>query len=108
MNNLQIAYSNLTSNEPTTISVAGNLIKDNARNFKRDLMTILAEKPDDLYLDITGIIKMDNYGVEAIVTAHNKMSDSGRKLYLVSSDNYPVHDFLLLSRYQNILNHMRA
>lgn len=94
MKNLQVTFNNVENNQPLTISLAGTLTINNAMNFKRDLLNIVRGLEKDCYIDITGLFKIDENGLNALMSAKRNLEMTGNKLYVLSTDSNKLNTIL--------------
>lgn len=94
MKNLQVTFNNVENNQPLTISLAGTLTINNAMNFKHDLLNIVRGLEKDCYIDITSLFKIDENGLNALMSAKRNLEMTGNKLYILSTDSNKLNTIL--------------
>jgi anti-sigma B factor antagonist len=87
------------------LTARGELDITTAPALREQLVLLVAEKPDTLVLDLTGVTFMDSVALAAVVHASRSMGDPGGLLIVVGTDSYArlVLDASGLSKCLNVV-----
>lgn len=109
MKNLNIKIENqFNNNQSLQITLTGRLNEMNAINFKNDLMEVLEDRNTDCTINIQKLSTLDIIGMNALAMAHRQLEKSGHTLSIISQDETPVFRAFQLTKFDRILNVVRA
>jgi anti-anti-sigma regulatory factor len=74
------------TNYNNVYKVKGQLVKFNIRVFQNELKNIF-EETDNVILNLTDLINIDNHGVNAIAKLHNEALLKSKKLAIIGFGN---------------------
>ena len=109
MKNLQIKFENLESKtQALNVILTGRLNEMNAIDFKDNLMKKLRGRESDCVIDIKNLTALDIIGLNALAMAHREIEKNGQGLAIISADNSKVDRAFKLTKFDRILNLVRA
>jgi len=109
MKNLHIKIENQeNANQSLQVTLTGRLNEMNAIDFKENLMEILKDRNTDCSINIQQLSALDVIGINALAMAHRQIEKGGNTLSIVSQDETPVYRAFQLTKFDRILNVVRA
>lgn len=109
MRNLQVTFKNLENqSESLQVNLVGRLNEMNAIDFKQDLMRILKNRNSDCQINIQSLTALDVIGVNALAMAHRELELKGMNLSIVSKKESEVDRAFRMTKFDRILNLVRA
>ena len=70
----------------TMLVLHDSLVGDDAMQLGEVLVTVLAENPQDLVIDVSKVTQIDSKGLEVLVDATEQLIRGGRALKLAAAD----------------------
>ena len=92
------------------VKIAGNLMGNDSRNFKKKVETLYKKNPANIILDISNTKFVDSDGLGVIVYYHTLMNKTNGKLYLYNTSTDPdsymnrLLEFTKLNKIFNVIH----
>ncbi|MCA1792477.1 MAG: STAS domain-containing protein [Desulfotignum sp.] len=86
--------------DQTIIRPGTDVVASMAETFKAELVSAIDASQGELIIDLAGVEMVDSVGIGVIISAHNTLHQSGRKLEVinVSTDVYSLFATMRLNR----------
>lgn len=68
-----------------TVSPGRDLVASMVQEFKKELRSLLEEKPAEIAVDLTGVDMIDSVGLGVLIATHNSISKVGGKLMVTNA-----------------------
>jgi anti-anti-sigma factor len=75
----------IQNNGEIRIRPGGDIVASMARDFKKELLSLLDSKPTDLIIDLEGVEMIDSVGLGVLIATYNSIRETGGKLVLINS-----------------------
>jgi anti-sigma B factor antagonist len=86
--------------DQTIIRPGTDVVASMAETFKGELLSAINSSRGELIIDLAGVEMVDSVGIGVIISAHNTLHQSGRKLEVinVTKDVYSLFTTMRLNR----------